>query len=199
VLGLLRGCASVVGAVALSFAVDLPASVADTYNHVDARHDVDGLHQGNNYRARHNRQSDVSHLRIVHSDKDVRLYFRFRSGRMHGVQFRTFRVALTTPGHDYTAGFIWNRGGDQQDDLFDETTGQSISCDQTIARNDRTYVLRINRTCLHKPPWVRAAVQTGTYLGTNDSRSDNALSDNWDLNRPGRIDRPFSPRVHSST
>jgi hypothetical protein len=198
VLRLLWGCALAIGVVALSFAVHVPASVAGTYKHVDARHDVDAFIKGDDHRARHNRQSDVAHLRIVHNEKDVRLYVRFRSGRMHGVEFRTFRVGLTTPGHDYTAGFIWNRGGDQQDDLLDETTGKSVNCDQTIARNNHTYLLRINRTCLHRPLWVRAAVQTGTYLGANDSRSDNALSDNWDLNHPGLIDRPFSPRVHSS-
>jgi hypothetical protein len=117
--------------------------------------------------------------------------------RWKGVDFRTFGVALKTPGHDYTASFIWNHGGEQQDDLWDETTGQSISCDQTISRNGRTYLLRINRSCVHKPRWIRAAVGSGMILGSNDSRGDNALSNKW--RQSSDSDNLFSPRVRSST
>ena len=191
-LRVLRRWAIVTGALALACVVGAPA-LAGTYTHTDARHDVKRYPQMQ--RAPHNRQSDVTHLRIVHNDKDIRFYVRFRSGAMTGVDFRTFGVALKTPGHDYTAAFIWSPGGEQQEELFDETTGQSISCDQTMGRNGRTYRLRINRVCLHKPRWIRAAVGTGTILGTNDSRSDNALSNDWQAEGTA----PFSPRVRSST
>jgi hypothetical protein len=167
------------------------SALAGTYNHTDARHDVKRYPQMQ--RAPHNRQSDVTHPRIVHNDKDVRFYvipFRFHEGcRLPNIWSRA-----QDSRHDYTASFIWNPGGDQQDDLFDETTGQSISCDQTVTRNGRTYLLRVNRVCLQKPRWVRAAVGTATILGTNDSRGDNALSNYWRAKGNG----PFSSRVRSS-
>jgi hypothetical protein len=186
-----RRWAMVPGALALTFVVGAPA-LADTYNHTDARHDVKRYPQMQ--RAPHNRQSDVTHLRIVHNDKNFRFYVRFRSGSMTGVDFRTFGAALKTPGHDYIATFIWNPGGEQQDDLLDETTGLSISCDQTIERHARTYILRINRACLQKPRWIRAAVGAATILGTNDSRGDYALSNDW----RAKGESPLSPRVRSS-
>jgi len=79
---------------------------------------------------------------------------------------------------------------------LDETAEEFISCDQTTSRHGRTIMLRINRACLGKPRWIRAAVGAGTIVGTNHIRSDNALSNNW---RHGQDDAPFTPRVRSST
>jgi hypothetical protein len=78
-LTVLRRWAVLTGALALTFVVEGPA-LAGTYNHTDARHDVKRYPQMQ--RAPHNRQADVTHLRIVHNDKAVRFYVRFRSGSM---------------------------------------------------------------------------------------------------------------------
>jgi hypothetical protein len=192
VLKTLRRCAIVPGALALAFAVGVPA-LADTYTHTDARHDVETIPHHD--RAPHNRKSDVTHLRILHNDKDVRFYVRFRSASMKGVESREFGIFLRTPKHSYTATFSLFRGA-EQDGLLDETAGTLIDCDQTSRRHGHTIMLRINRACLAKPSWIRAALLAFTSLETNDSRGDNAMSDNW---RRAQADGPFTPRLHSST
>jgi hypothetical protein len=192
VLKTLRRWAIVPGAVALGFGFGSPV-LADTYNHSDSRHDVMRVPQ--QVQAPHNRKSDVTHLRIVHNDKDVRFYVRLRSASMKGIKSREFGVSLKTPKHSYTASFSVFRSG-EQDGLFDETAGTFINCDQTTSRHGQAIMLRINRACLGTPRWIRADVGVGTIIGTSDIRSDNALSNNW---RRAQADGPFTPRLHSST
>lgn len=185
--------AVVPGVVAVTFAAGTPA-LADTYTHTDARHDVETvLHM---QRAPHNRKSDITHLRIVHNDRDVRFYIRFRDAGMKGVERRTFMMPLKTPKDAYTVYFDLFRGG-EQDDLWDGTTETQISCDQTTRRHGHVIMLRVNRACLGKPRWIRASVFAGTMLANKDSRMDNALSSKW--RAAERLSGPFSPRVRSST
>jgi len=191
VMTLLRRCALVSSVVALAIAIQVPA-LAGTYHHTDARHDVKRYPRSH---APHNRQSDVTHLQIVHNDKAVRFYLRFRSASMRGVRFRGFVIFLKTPSHSYRAGLDWRRSG-ARGDLVDTTTGQPVMCDQAISRHGHTYLIRIDRGCLGNPRWIRAAFITGVNLGTTRSFSDDPLSSNWRRPDGGG---PFTPRVHSSS
>ena len=188
----LRG-AFLAGALALAFAVQLPAH-AEAYSHTDARHDVEKAPQST--RAPRYREADVTHLQIVHDDTAVRFDIRLRSAALKGVQFRTVGYTLKTSGHHYSGAFIKNHDRSVQYILFDDTEGQEIdlTCDESSGRNGSTVWLRIDRSCLGMPRWIRASISVGTVLGSNNSRGDNALSNRWRHSD----DKIFSPRVHST-
>ena len=188
---LLRRWALFVGVLVLAITIEVPA-LADSYSHTDERHDVTRYPR---IHAPHNRQADVTHVGIVHSEQDVRFHIRFRSASMHGIHIRGFRLALKTPGHDYQADFDWKHGG-AQNDLIDLTTGQQVACDQTISRHRHTFRIRTDRVCLGNPRWIRAAFITATLLWSDTSFSDDPLSSDWRRPDGGG---PFSPRVRSST
>lgn len=176
--------------VTLVFAGESGAS-AETYNHADARHDVESYPQG--VHTPRNRASDVTHLRVVHSDKTIRISVTLRSAALSGSTFRIVAFDLKTPGHRYTGDFI-SHPGEVQYDLWNHATGRTINCDEWSSRSGRTVSLMLDRSCLHKPRWIRAAVTVITNNDSGAGRVDNPLSDDW-----RRGDNPvFGPRVHST-
>jgi hypothetical protein len=189
-----RAAVLVFGASALALSLQWP-TFADTYNHADARHDVERVPQFT--QAPRNRESDVTHLQIVHNSKVLRLNVTLRSASLKGVLFRSMGFTLKTSGHRYSGSYIQNHGGDIQYILFDDTAGQEIdaTCHESSGRTGRTIWLRIDRACVGHPRWVRVSLGIGTVIGSNDSRGDNALSNNWRRAN----DNVFTPRIHVAT
>jgi hypothetical protein len=192
VMTLLRRCGLASGVFALAIAIQVPAH-AETYNHADVRHDVERAPEST--RAPRYREADVTHLQVVHNNKAVRFNITLRSAALKGVQFRTIGYTLKTSGHHYSGVFIKNHDRSVQYILFDDTEGQEIdlTCNESSGRNGRTIWLRIDRSCLGKPRWIRASIGVGTVLGTNNSRGDNALSNKWRETNT----QIFTPRVHT--
>jgi hypothetical protein len=176
------------GGLALAFALQGPA-LADTYEHPDAHHDVADTVKG--VRAPDYHKADVTHLQIVHSDNAVRLNVRLRSLRWKRVDFRTVGFGFKTPGDSYVGDYVKHRH-EVQFDLFDVTSGDTVDCNWSGGTKGRTIWLRVPRSCIGTPPWVRASISVGAYRGTR-SWGDNALSGNWRRSGDGTL----SPRVRA--
>ena len=181
---------ALVAASALAIGGGVPAS-AETYSHRDARHDVEAWKQPRP--APGNRGADITRVQIVHSRKAVRFDLGFRSASMVGLTARSTSVLLITPGHRFSDSIV-KRRDDVTYALRDTTANTSVACDQSSGRHHHTLWVRIDRSCLANPSWVRASIASGTNNGDGAIRIDNAGSDNWRRS----LDRVFSPRVHSS-
>jgi hypothetical protein len=174
-------------AIALTMAFQVP-SLAQTYANVDARHDVERFPQ--HVRAPHNRKADVTHLRIRHRLKAVRFTIRLRSASLKNLSFRIVGFTLKTPDQAFEGDWIAQQGATQYD-LADET-GEPVRCTESSGRHGQTIWLRLDRTCLGAPRWIRASVRVGANhraLGWGD----NAISDNWRSSN-GAVS---SPRLHA--
>jgi hypothetical protein len=176
------------GGLALAFALQSPA-LAETYGHADAHHDVADTVKG--VRAPHYRKADVTHLRIVHGGNAVRLSVRLRSISWKHVDFRTVGFSFKTPGDSYSGDYVRHHH-EVQFDLFDVTSGDTVDCNWSSGSKGRTMWVRVPRSCIGTPQWVRASVSVGAYKGTR-SWGDNALSGNWRRSGDGTL----SPRVHA--
>lgn len=184
-----RGAASLIGALALTFAVQVPA-LADTYLHVDARHDVERSPQG--VPAPHYRQADVTRVRINHSDTSIRFAVRLRSSSLRHLRFRVLGFTLKTPSDTYSGDWIAEHGTAQYD-LYNGR-GNPMSCAESSGRNGHTIWLTLDRACFGSPRWVRASVGVGTNDGTL-AWGDNPLSNDWRRT----YDDVFSPRIHAGS
>jgi hypothetical protein len=176
------------GVLAVVYALQTPA-LAETYDHADPRHDVADTTKG--VRAPDFRRADVTHVRIVHSSKAVRLRVRLRSLSWNHVDFRTVGFAFKTPGDSYSGDYLEHRH-EVQFDLFDDTSGDTIECNWSSGSSKHAIWLRVPRSCIGNPGWVRASVSIGAYRGTR-GWVDNALSGNWMRSEDGTL----SPRVHA--
>ena len=191
----MNGARRWLGLLAVTLGIVVSAQVpalAGTYRHTDARHDVEAF--PGEHRAPHNREADVTHLRIRHSTRAIRFDLRLRSAAMVGVSFRVVGFSLRTSGHRYSGRYIQNHNGEVQYDLSDDTAGRRISCDESSGRSGHVVWLRLDSSCLRKPRWIRAAVTIGTSTGrrTDSGATDDALSNRWRESVP----MPFTPRVH---
>lgn len=182
-----RGAASLIGALALAFAVQVPA-LADSYTHVDARHDVEKSPQ--EVRAPHYRQTDVKRVKIIHGDKSIPFTIRLRSSSLKNLKFRSVGFSLKTPDHMFDGGWIASPGAAQY--LLSDETGNDVSCSESSGRNGRTIWLKLDRACFGNPRWIRSSVFVGANNGTL-AWGDNALSDNW----RHTYDATLSPRIHA--
>lgn len=92
---LTRGAAPLIGALALASAIQVPAH-AETYTHVDARHDVEKSPQ--RARAPHYRQTDVTRVRINHGVQAIRFTIRLRSSSLKNLEVPQRRLRSEDPG-----------------------------------------------------------------------------------------------------
>jgi hypothetical protein len=176
------------GTLAWSMAVQDP-SVAQTYAHSDARHDVEKFPQREH--APQYRKADVTHIRISHGQKAVRFTLRLRSASLKNLRSRVVGFYVKTPDHRFRG--LWIAGhGSAVYDLADDETGEPVSCGESSGRDGHTIWLRVDRACFGTPRWVRASVRVGTNRGAF-GWGDNALSDVWRSSNKA----PFSPRLRA--
>jgi hypothetical protein len=183
-----RLAAMMIGTLGATFAGQVPA-FAETFSHVDARHDVEKSPQ--HERAPQYRKADVTDIRINHGLDAVKFTLRLRAASLKNLKLRVVGFKVRTPDHTFRGLWIAEHGATVYD-LADDETGEPVTCDESSGRDGHTVWLRLDRACFDTPEWVRASVRVATNRGAS-GWGDNALSDNW----RSSTNAVFSPRLHA--
>lgn len=177
-----------------------PAARAEVWSHRDASRDVVRVVQsgdgGSREPAPDDTRTDIRRVVIAHTDRVVRVVARIpamRAGNQLGL------LSLRVPGGRELLGELVRDDGRTRFALMPWTDDEMEACEHATGRfrpKRNVMVVRVPRSCLGDPSWVRVSVLYGTFDETltdaDEFRVDDGLRDR------GYVEgRPpvWSPRV----